>query len=271
MQSNPVIRFVVILAAIVAVLGTAPVRGTAFSTDQSDVWWNPGESGWGLQFVQTGSAIFATMAVYEPSGQPIWYSALLIAQPEASTWSGELIVTTGPWLGTVPFDPALVSRRAVGTMTWHAQSAESGTLTYTVDNVLVSTTVYRETLLYDNHAGAYFGNVETTLCGDTLNQTSGFPATISVTQDANQLVVRSPMPSVTNVYGQPTSCTFTGDYAQSGHFGRSQGTFACSDGSHGTHVFTEMTVRKLGWAQLWSTLLTASYSSGCTITAILSR
>jgi hypothetical protein len=66
-----------------------------------------------------------------------------------------------------------------------------------------------------------------------------------------------------------TVCTFVGDYAQLGHFGRSRGTFTCDDGSHGEHMFRKVTVRRLGWMRLWSALLTASYSSGCTMNAIL--
>jgi hypothetical protein len=36
---------------------SSPVWSTSFSTDQSDLWYIPAESGWGIQFVQRGSVI----------------------------------------------------------------------------------------------------------------------------------------------------------------------------------------------------------------------
>jgi hypothetical protein len=53
----------VILAA--ACFFVSHAYATAYSTDQSDLWWNPNESGWGMQVVQTGSVIFVTMFVYD--------------------------------------------------------------------------------------------------------------------------------------------------------------------------------------------------------------
>ncbi len=36
---------------------------TAVTTDVSDLWWNPSESGWGMQLVQEGNFVFATVFV----------------------------------------------------------------------------------------------------------------------------------------------------------------------------------------------------------------
>jgi hypothetical protein len=67
MRSSFVIRFLTTLVVSIAVVvGSGSVRGAGLSIDQSDLWWNPAESGWGIQFVHTGSAIFATMYVYGP-------------------------------------------------------------------------------------------------------------------------------------------------------------------------------------------------------------
>ena len=265
MRSNLLARLLVALALVLAAMvGSIPAGATAFSTDQSDLWWNPDESGWGVQFVQTGSIVFATMYVYGPSGQPIWYIATLEPQPTADTWSGDLYMGTGPWFGTAPFNPASVAGHKVGTMTWTALSTESGVLTYVVDGVPVSKTIYRQTLRYDDFAGLYNGSFYFTRgCGPLVFQGSSTP--ILVTQGTNRLVVKASFDPRSSPNGIYNYCTFTGDYVQFGHFGRSQGTFDCEDGSHGTHNFTEMTVQTVGWTRLWSALLAGVDDSGCAI------
>jgi hypothetical protein len=255
-----------LLLTLAAVGGSAPLRGAAFSTDQSDLWWNPDESGWGIQYVHTGNAIFATMLVYGPTDQPTWYIATLEPQPSSDTWSGALLATSGPWFGTVPFDSALVKERTAGTMTWSALSTESGLLTYSIDGVAVSKTIYRQPLWRDTFAGEFPGIIEMTICGVT-GQWWGVPVLIKAIQEEGKLTVTAPIGALDKM--GLTVCTFAGDYTQLGHLGRSRGSFTCDDGSQGEHTFTEVTVRKLGWMPLWSALLTARYSSGCTMTAIL--
>ena len=85
-----------LLLTLAAVGGSAPLRGAAFSIDQSDLWWNPDESGWGIQYAHTGNAIFATMYVYGPTNQPTWYVATLEPQPSSDTWSGPLVCDKRP-------------------------------------------------------------------------------------------------------------------------------------------------------------------------------
>jgi hypothetical protein len=82
-------------------------RATTFTTDESDLWWNPNESGWGLQVVQTGSVIFVTMFVYDQNNNPLWYTATCTYQGN-HVWSGDLYQTSGPWFGAVPSLVALL-------------------------------------------------------------------------------------------------------------------------------------------------------------------
>ncbi len=66
-------------ALLVAVLSLlclpAGPAAAASGYDMSDLWWNPAESGWGIQFVQQRDVIFATLYVYDASGAPVWYVA----------------------------------------------------------------------------------------------------------------------------------------------------------------------------------------------------
>ena len=110
-------------AALIALsfIAPAPAIAASSSTDQSDLWYIPAESGWGMQLVQRNGTIFATLFVYGPNGAPTWYVATM--NPiGAFQWSGDLYATTGPWFGTEPFNPANVVATKVGTMTWTART-----------------------------------------------------------------------------------------------------------------------------------------------------
>ena len=48
--------------------------GAVPAFDYSDLWWNPGESGWGLSIIQHGGShqLYAAWYVYDSSGTPLW-------------------------------------------------------------------------------------------------------------------------------------------------------------------------------------------------------
>ena len=68
-------RFV--LACVAALTIALPAQGTSFSTDNSDLYLALNEDGWGVQMVQRGNALFATMYVYDANRFPIYYTATL--------------------------------------------------------------------------------------------------------------------------------------------------------------------------------------------------
>lgn len=85
--------------------------------DYTDLWWNPAESGWGLNFVQHASGqVFATWFVYGVDGKPTWYVVPGGRWLDPATFRGDLYATTGPDFGL--FDPSKVSRTRVGTATF---------------------------------------------------------------------------------------------------------------------------------------------------------
>src|SRR5450631_840817 len=106
----------IIAAFGLALALTTPAGATSFSPNHSDLWWNPAESGWGIQFVQQADVIFATMFVYDTNNNPTWYSATLNFGG-GSTWNGTLVATNGPSFANPVFNPAQVSVHQVGTMT----------------------------------------------------------------------------------------------------------------------------------------------------------
>ena len=208
-----------------------PAVATSFSTDQSDLWWNASESGWGIQFVQRGAAIFATMFVYDSAGKPTWYAATLEAV--GSSWSGDLYAAEGPSFATSPFNPSGVSQRKVGTMNWTAVLVESGQLFYTVDGVSVNKMLVRQLTRTDNFNGAFLGATHQQVVG-------------CVTQSLNGILEQTgPIEIVQNSSGISVTaggCVFSGRFSQAGQFGSLNGTYTCSGGDVGTGRVYEMIV-----------------------------
>ncbi len=256
---NVLRAFVAILALAASAL-FAPASATSYSTDQSDLWWNPAESGWGIQFVHRGDIIFATMFVYDPSHIPIWYGGTLYPTGASFTWSGANYETAGPWFGNVPFDPAQVSNRIVGAMTWAATSTTTGTLTYTVDGVSVTKLLTRQTLVYDDYSGTFQGAIHRAASGCTNpmnNTTDELAAGLFIQQADTAMTV-----STSDALG--TMCTYSGTLSQAGQMGSIDGTYSCNTGDGGNFNIFELQVGVSGisgrFAQ--SSNLTACLSNG---------
>ena len=112
--------------------------------DYSDIWWNPNESGWGLNVAQHAAGqLFATWFVYAADGSPTWYVMPGGHWTAASVFEGDIYRTTGPVVG-VTFDPALVTRAKVGTA--QLLVGVNGTMTaiFTIDGRLLTKTLQRQ-------------------------------------------------------------------------------------------------------------------------------
>lgn len=207
------------------------------STDISeitDMWWNPAESGWGLNIILQNNVAFATFFIYDSSGKPVWYTAQLADQGNF-VFSGSLYATTGPWFGG-PFNAGSVTVRPAGTATFTLQYLNQAALTYSVDGVAVSKTLQRQTWTNEDYSGNYAGgySISATGCSPSylngLTEAAGF---LTVTQSGTAFS----MFSSSNL----GTCTFTGTYSQMGKLGQVQGTYSCSSGERGNFDMFEMT------------------------------
>jgi hypothetical protein len=244
----------VVLAA--ASFLSLPAYATSFSTDQSDLYYVPAESGWGMQLVQRGSIIFATLFVYDQGETPTWYTAT-INYTSDFTWTGTLYASSGTYFG-VPWNPMQLSLMPVGTMTWNAPLINGGTLTYVVNGVTVVKNVIRQTLVLDDYNGHYAGYAHRVITGCTLaanNGTFDEPITFNITQAG------SVISSVNTTTTTGNACSFTGTATEAGQMGEFDGTFTCTDGSAGTGSSVEVQVTALGL----SAMRNETYSSptGC--------
>ena len=227
-------------AVVVAMSMLAPLVGaTAFTTDQSDLWYIQSEPGWGVQLVQRGWVIFATMFVYDHNGAPTWYVATM-QHTSNLAWMGDLLATNGPWLGDVPFDPSKVSVRKVGTMTWNAPNVTQGTLTYSVDGVAVTKNVVRQSLVYDNFSGNYGGGMHliSTACSDPSDNGSAQAFVVSTVEQNGQSAAVNIGLMGQNPGELAGVLRITGTLTQDGRFGQVQGSFTTDHGEAGSgHLF----------------------------------
>ena len=100
----------------------------------SGIWWNPNESGWGINFTQRRNNIFAAWYTYDAAGNAKWYVASNCAIPSgSSSCSGTLYQVEGPLFFGVQFDPTREVVTAVGSISIQFSGISSATMTYTVN------------------------------------------------------------------------------------------------------------------------------------------
>jgi len=236
-------------AALLAAAG-AVHAATSFSTDVTDLWWNPDESGWGVNVIQQDNVVFATFFVYDSGGKAHWYVASEMTPTASSTssitFSGALFETQGPYFG-VPFNPAGVGRTQVGTATLQFALPNSGILTYTVSGTQVTKQILRQTWAVNDLTGQYSGwRATRVIAAGGCAPTTG-PATLT-SFTAIEVALSATAFSMRGVLGDGGgTCTFTGDYSQEGHLGASSGTYSCTSGLQGTYRMSEIEATLYGF------------------------
>lgn len=106
-----------------------------------DLWWDPSEPGWGLNMVQQGTVIFATLFTYAPGGRDLWIVASGLRRGNDGAYTGPIHTTRG--VGFNPSPWVDVQRIEVGTMTLTFQSGDRATLSYTYNGVTVGKSIRR--------------------------------------------------------------------------------------------------------------------------------
>lgn len=114
--------------------------------NHTDLWWNPDESGWGLNVIQHPSGIiFATWFVYADDGRPAWYVIPEGSWLNATQYSGPVYRTSGPVVAQT-FNPATVTRTLVGSamLSFASSDFEAATIVITADGRTVTRSVRRQ-------------------------------------------------------------------------------------------------------------------------------
>jgi hypothetical protein len=127
----------------------ARVGGVASApANYQGLWFNPAESGWGINFAHQGDLIFASWFTYDLTGKGTWL-VMTASKTAPGTYTGTLFQGTGPSFDAVPFPPlgspggATVSG-LTGTGTIAFSDANNATFAYTLGGIPQSKTITRQ-------------------------------------------------------------------------------------------------------------------------------
>jgi hypothetical protein len=126
-------------------VGTTCAATTADRTSASnfqDLWWNPNESGWGLNVTQQGTIAFATLFDYDSAGHATWFVMSDGEQTSPGIFTGQLYTTKGPVFNASPWTS--ITATGVGTMTLHFTTGTTGQLIYSVNGTTVQKSIQRQ-------------------------------------------------------------------------------------------------------------------------------
>ena len=246
------------LLACLTLLLPLAAPATPFSVDATDLWWNPDESGWGLNLVQQGNLAFATLYVYGADGRARWFvasdmEAQQVPSDRPYNFTGALYETTGP-VFSGPFNPATVTRRPVGNITFTYAPPATGTLTYSVDGASVTKALRRQTWRANEMSGTYRGYRVTKPfnCPSAPSFTTTRQADLTISHIGTSI-------TMTQQDNLP-NCTYNGTYSQDGRLGSVTGNYSCTDGSGGTFSLTGVEVGVRGYLARFS-----ATENGCQI------
>jgi hypothetical protein len=218
----------------------------------NDLWFPPDEGGWGVNILEQGDTVFATLFVYDPQGKAHWYSAsdLHRAGPNADDgryeYVGNLYESTGPYFGTT-FNASAVNRRVVGTMSFEPTLDNySADLAYSVDGVQVRKRVSRFAFAKNSLTGTYTGHIVAWAPGVPPQ-----PMTTMTIDDSNGFVMDTRSPG-------GVTCHFTAPTEQFGELRRVYGKFNCSDGTDNFFFLDDVVVN-------WDGFSGAFHGNGITV------
>lgn len=224
--------------AVAAMAFSASAFANTYTSDLSDLWWNENESGWGVNVNHQREVVFLTFFIYGKDGRGTWYTGQASNTGQdargALIFSGGMYEFSGPANGTT-FNPGSVVGRTAGTVTFTA-FLDSATLTYTIDGVAVNKTLTRQTFRNNDLSGNYMGaikQIQSQCTGGTPNGDFNTSVDFAVSNTASSfsMIVRKP---------DGSSCTYGGDYIQTGRLGASTGRYTCTNGASGNYNAFEL-------------------------------
>lgn len=231
------------IAAVMAALAL-PASAGQFT----DLWYNPQESGWGLNVVQQLETAFVTLFVYGPDGKPAWYvgsdvRVIAYATGGLPVFVGTLYRTEGPWHGG-PFDASKFKIVPVGTISMEALSFNRLRVEYSADGVGPITKVVERQTWDTPLTGANFSAqflMREQRPGEPPYGTRVYQADVLLHIDAGQVFIRAD-----DHLG--IRCEYRGPYTQAGKLARATGTFTCDGGDtpSGTFELTDFEVTAHG-------------------------
>ncbi len=126
-------RIVATVFAVFVALGVmVPQAAQAQNASYSDLWWNPSESGWGINLNQQGDVIFATWFTYGDGGRNAWYVMSDARKQPDGSFKGAIYQTTGVSFAQINGQKASKSVAEVGSGTLQFSSLNAATFNYKI-------------------------------------------------------------------------------------------------------------------------------------------
>lgn len=117
----------------------------AHATNYQDLWWNPAESGWGLNLAHQGEILFATWFTYGAGGRGQWLVGSDVRRQPTGEYRGRLYRTSGAPFEQINGSPAVTTPAAdVGQLTLAFSDGEHARMDYIVDGVAQSKAITRQ-------------------------------------------------------------------------------------------------------------------------------
>jgi hypothetical protein len=236
------------MKTLLAVLLLA-MLGPARAGQYSDLWWNPQESGWGLNLVQQQETAFVTLFVYDADGRPTWYFApaarITHFGSTGPIFAGTFYRARGPWHGG-RFDPGAVQTAPVGELSLEVLAKDRMRVYYTAeDGVAVVKDVVRMTwdqpLIGAFYAGQ-FALRQVPAAGGPPAGMRDYPGDVLVhfDPDTGQGFMRVDDPL--------RRCEYRGPYQTTGKLIRFSGNYTCTtgDAAQGTFEVNDLEVTANG-------------------------
>jgi murein DD-endopeptidase MepM/ murein hydrolase activator NlpD len=105
------------------------------ATNYTDLWWNPSESGWGVNVSHQGNLLFATWFTYGAGGRGQWLVASEVQRQPTGAFRGRLYRTVGTPLAQINGAVAATGYTDVGELTFTFSDGQNARLDYVVDGV----------------------------------------------------------------------------------------------------------------------------------------
>jgi hypothetical protein len=238
-----------LVAVLLFALMLSSPAARAQTSDYTDLWFNPAESGWGVTFTQNEDLIFMTFYVYDAARQPTWYIAVTRRDANGN-FSGPVYGTTGPFYGGA-FDPTTVGGRTAGFASFVPTNSFQGSLSFSADGYSHDTYIERQSLANILVGGTYQTVVTGSQSGCANSANNGiFSETdqVAVSQTFNPDTLRFDF-----FQNGTLVCRIEGDYAQSGKLIRvPAATYTCTSGVNSQANVSDLLVTPIGIEGTWS-------------------
>lgn len=117
------------------------------ATNYSDIWWNPAESGWGINIFHQENIIFSNWYTYNSTGRDQWYVVPRAERQTDGSYKGEIFeVADGTPYNQINGAPAFAAGvpKSVGQMVYRFTDGERASITYTIGSVTQTKNIERQ-------------------------------------------------------------------------------------------------------------------------------